>query len=114
VSIAFLDPIKQGRRSYLLRGLQASVERVSLAPARRSADDMQQVMADMGRLVAWAQLRSAGRQGSAPADDLIAFGQAGRKWQDELLLAGKSCAAQVMADWQAYRAAYDVGAFAAK
>ncbi|HEX9449769.1 MAG TPA: DUF2252 family protein, partial [Dongiaceae bacterium] len=112
VSIAFLDPVRQGRRSYLLRGLQASVERVSLAPTRRDFDDIRQVMEDMGRLVAWAQLRSAGRQGSATADDLIAFGAAGRKWRGQMLAAATSCAVQVTHDWQTYQAAYDAGDFA--
>jgi uncharacterized protein (DUF2252 family) len=110
VPIAFLAPIKQGRRSYLLRGLQASVERLSLAPKLRDVDDICQAITDMGRLVAWAQLRAAGRQGSAPADDLMAFGAASRDWQDDLLSVAAAKTAEVMADWQVYQAAYDAGA----
>jgi hypothetical protein len=81
-----------------------------LAPKLRDVDDICQAIADMGRLVAWAQLRAAGRQGSAPADDLMAFGAASRDWQDDLLSVAAAKTAEVMADWQVYQAAYDAGA----
>ena len=45
---------------------------------------MYQVIDDMAMLTASSQLRSSGRQGSATADDLIAFGQ-NELWQEILL-----------------------------
>ena len=66
------------------------------------------VAGSMGRIVAWAQLRSAGRDGSAIADALIDFGLR-RKWKQELLSASQDCAVQVHNDAAAYNAAWDGG-----
>ncbi|HWX00564.1 DUF2252 domain-containing protein [Collimonas sp.] len=110
VSMAFLQPVKLGKTSYVLRGLQPSEDRVVLKQPRHSVAEIQQVMTVMGDIVAWAQLRSSGRQGSATADQLIAFGQS-KKWKKQLLDAAHSCAAQVRKDWLAYCKAYDAGVF---
>ena len=64
----------------------------------------------MGQMVTWAQLRSAGRDGSAIADELIDFGQR-KKWKDKLLRAAQACAAQVIKDAAAFNAVFDDGAF---
>ncbi|GAC1332431.1 MAG: hypothetical protein NVS3B11_00700 [Collimonas sp.] len=110
VSMAFLQPVMLGKVSYVLRGLQPSEDRVTVLRANHTADEIGQVMAVMGSLSAWAQLRSAGRQGSANPDELIAFG-AGKKWKKQLLDAAATCAAQVRKDWLTYSKAYDAGVF---
>ncbi|SFH64722.1 Uncharacterized conserved protein, DUF2252 family [Collimonas sp. OK307] len=110
VSMAFLQPVMLGKVSYVLRGLQPSEDRVTVLHARHTLDEIRQVMTVMGNLAAWAQLRSAGRQGSANADELIAFGTS-KKWKKQLLDAALTCAAQVQKDWQTYSKAYDAGAF---
>lgn len=110
VSMAFLQPVMLGKTPYVLRGLQPSEDRVVLKQPRHSISEIQQVMTVMGNIVAWAQLRSAGRQGSAIADELIAFGQS-KKWKKQLLDAAQSCAVQVRKDWQTYSKAYDAGVF---
>lgn len=110
VSMAFLQPVMLGKTPYVLRGLQPSEDRVVLKQPRHSISEIQQVLTVMGNIVAWAQLRSAGRQGSAIADELIAFGQS-KKWKKQLLDAAQSCAVQVRKDWQTYSKAYDAGVF---
>jgi uncharacterized protein (DUF2252 family) len=110
VSMAFLQPVMLGKTAYVLRGLQPSEDRVALKQPRHTLAEIQQVMTVMGNIVAWAQLRSSGRQGSAIADELIAFGE-GKKWKKQLLDAAQDCAAQVRKDWQTYSKAYDAGAF---
>ncbi|AEK62236.1 DUF2252 domain-containing protein [Collimonas fungivorans] len=110
VSMAFLQPVTMGKIDYVLRGLQPSEDRVSLKQPRHSLAEIQQVMTVMGSLVAWSQLRSVGRQGSALADELMVFGQS-KKWKRQLLEIAHGCAAQVRKDWQAYSKAYDAGAF---
>jgi hypothetical protein len=67
-------------------------------------------MATMGEIVAWDQLRSSGRDGSAIADELIDFGEQD-KWRGNLIEAARHCADQVLKDWQTYTAAYDDKAF---
>jgi len=110
VSMAFLQPVVRGRTSYVLRGLQPTEDRVSLDRARQSLADIQKVMATMGQIVAWGQLRSGGRQGSATADELIDFAQ-GRKWQSKLLEAAADCGQQVERDYHLYAQAYADGLF---
>jgi uncharacterized protein (DUF2252 family) len=108
VSMAFLQPVFFGESPYVLRALQPSEDRVSLSGSHRTQSELEQVIATQARLVAWAQLRSAGRDGSAIADELIAFGRR-RKWQDRLLAASGDCAVQVRKDAKAFNRAWDKG-----
>ena len=107
--MAFLHPVLMDERPFVLRGLQPSEDRVRLDRATPKA--LAQAIDAMGRMLAWSQLRSAGRDGSAIADELIDFG-ARRKWRKEVLDAARTCAAQVRADAATYDAAWDDGAFA--
>ncbi len=106
--IAFLQPVLAGERAFVLRGLQPSEDRVALA--RSAPGELEQMMASIGRIVAWSQLRSSGRQGSAIADELIDFGRR-KRWKAELLDASQECAAQVRTDAATYDGAWDDGAF---
>ena len=109
-AMAFLQPLQIGDDSYVLRALQPSEDRIDLVRRRRPLKALQLLLAEMGRLVAWAQLRGAGREGSAIADELIGFARRS-KWKAQLLNASEACAAEVHKDWKAFSAAYDKGAF---
>ena len=109
VSAAFLQPIRVGKRAYVLRDLQPTSDRISLDVGRSGFDAVRGGIAEMGRILASAQLRSGGRDGSAIADALIAFGQGA--WRTALLGAARESAGQVEKDWAAYCTAYDDGAF---
>lgn len=111
VPVAFLHEVQLHRQAYVLRDLQPSQDRAALAASEPDPGRAERLLTVMGQIVAWAQLRSSGRQGSAIADALIDFG-ARRKWRAELQAAAREAAAQVQDDWQAYAAAYDDGAFA--
>jgi len=74
----------------------------------RTIADIRGVVATMGRLVAWGQLRSAGRQGSAIADELIDYARRG-KWQAKLQAAAAEMAEKTLRDAAGYNAAYDDG-----
>ncbi|MFJ2988759.1 DUF2252 domain-containing protein [Collimonas sp. NPDC087041] len=110
VSMAFLQPVMLGKTSYVLRGLQPSEDRVTLNRSQQKMSDIQRVLTTMGNIVAWAQLRSSGRQGSVIADELIDFGQS-KKWKKPLLEAAQECTIQVRKDWLVYSKAYDDGVF---
>lgn len=103
-------PTASEGQPYVLRELQPSEDRVALDKLGRGGKDFEQLVATMGRLVAWAQLRSAGRQGSASADELIDFGQR-KRWQAKLLDAARACAKQVQRDARTFNEAYDDGVF---
>lgn len=109
VAPALLHAVTMEKRGFILRELQPSEDRLALADCGGRMVKLESVMRTMGRVTAWSQLRSAGRQGSAIADDLIAF--AGRSgWRREVLEHAQSCAKQVTADWQAFRKAAQKGA----
>ncbi|MFL9930163.1 DUF2252 domain-containing protein [Paraburkholderia sp. RL18-103-BIB-C] len=110
VSQAFLRAVDFNQRSYVLRSLQPSEDRVALSDWNGKLPRLEEVVNSMAELSAWAHLRSGGRQKSSIADDLIAFGNR-RDWQLPLIGIATRCEAQVQVDWKAYCEAYDRGAF---
>ncbi|MDE2369991.1 MAG: DUF2252 family protein [Burkholderiales bacterium] len=110
VSMAFLRPMMMGDKSYILRGLQPTEDRIAIDHPAVVAGEFERAVATMGRLTAWAQLRSAGRGGADSADDLIEWGGK-RKWKSRLLEVSEHCAEACRADSKAYDTAYDAGAF---
>lgn len=112
VSMAFLQPVNFGGAGYVLRGLQPSEDRVTLDRSPRTMGELEQVIGAMGRTVAWGQLRSAGRAGSALPDELIEFGRR-TPWKAFLLDASQDCVARVRKDWATYCVAFDDGIFRA-
>ncbi len=83
---AFLSATTLDGVPYVVRELQPVEDRMALGPLVRHRATLQQTIAAMATLAAFAQLRSAGRRGSATVDDLIEFGgrlqAAPRVWQD--------------------------------
>jgi hypothetical protein len=63
--------------------------------------DMYQVVDSMGMLTASAQLRSSGRDGSATADELIAFGK-DETWIERTIAYARHYAEQVKSDYDEY------------
>lgn len=110
ISPAFFRAVSMGRKSYVLRGLQPTADRVALTEWHGKLERLEGVLEAMGKLTAWAQLRSSGRQGSATADQLIAFSEK-RRWPAELRVLARECTKQVRRDWKTYSKAYDQGAF---
>ncbi len=110
VSPAFLRPVVMAGSAFVLRALQPSEDRVTLNAATQGRGALEQTVQTLARMVAWAQLRSSGRAGSATADELVDFGHRAR-WRQKLLGASMACAAQVLRDAEAFDAAYDSGAF---
>lgn len=98
-------------KSYVLRELQPSEDRLDLDELAKSPDGLHDSVADMGRLAAWAQLRASGRRGAAVADDLVAFTDR-QGLKEDILTAATAMAGQAQADWVDYCKAYKAGAFA--
>ena len=101
IAPALLHAKKIGRGGYVLKELQPSSDRLSLDDARGDHRHLRSAAKAMGHVVAWAQLRSSGRQGSATADDLIAF--AGEKgWKQRLIDFGRWYDKQVQRDYEQF------------
>jgi uncharacterized protein (DUF2252 family) len=70
---ALLTEILLDGKSYVMRELQPSQDKINLAEWNGKLGRLEKVLKTMAEVTAWAQLRSSGRQGSAIADDLITF-----------------------------------------
>ena len=110
VSEALLQTVNFPGDSYVIRELQPLEDRIFLDRAHQTVAQLNLTVRNMGQMLERAQLRSSGRQGSATADDLIAFGQR-KKWKTKLLTTARSCATQVRKDAATFNAAYDSGQF---
>lgn len=109
VSPAFLKPVELAGQPFVLKALQPSQDRVNLSGSALKAGNLDNLVADFGRLTAWAQLRASGRQGAAGADALMAFAADGARLGALLPLA-EQCAELVQQQWQEFRAAPGAGA----
>jgi uncharacterized protein (DUF2252 family) len=110
VSPAFLAAIKIEDRTYTLKELLPTQDRLNLDLWDGKFSRLEKVLQSMGMLVASAHLRSGGWKGSASIDDWTAFGER-TDWQIPLLEYVKHYHPQVKNDWQHFCAAFDEGEF---
>lgn len=108
---AFLQPALLDETAFVLRSLQPSADRISLKGVKKADSELEQALGTLGQLVGWALLRSAGREGSAIADELIEFGRT-KKWREPLLDDAEACAQKARDDAAMFNTAFDDGAFA--
>lgn len=110
VPMAFLHPIEFDGKAYVLRGLQPSEDRVEIDVAHASVSSLGELLTTQAKVLAWAHLRGAGRQGAAGVEELIDFA-ARTKWQEKVLTAAQASAQQVQRDAARFNVAFDKGAF---
>jgi len=101
VDHAFLQAVTLDGRPFLLRGLQASEDRVAMGEWGKKLDRLHEVVASMGQVLAWDQLRASGRSGSACADELIAYA-ARDDWSEPLLSAAETMNQLTRQQWRAF------------
>jgi uncharacterized protein (DUF2252 family) len=90
----------------VLRELQPSEDRVSRAQVRRTRQ-VARFMETLGQVVAWGQLRSSGRGGSATADELRDWGASlDRATVAALVEDARARAAATARQWRAFAAGY--------
>lgn len=101
IAPALLHAVRMGDRHFVVRELQPSEDRLALEHWHGRLGRLRRVMATMGHVVAWAQLRSASRQGAAGVDDLIAFARE-RTWRRPLHEYAAEYATRVERDWKRF------------
>jgi uncharacterized protein (DUF2252 family) len=101
VDHAFLQPVKLNGRPCILRGLQPSEDRVAIGEWGTKLGRLNEVVATMGRILAWDQLRSSGRSGSASADKLIAFAQRS-DWVTEMTAVATKMTLATQRQWKIF------------
>jgi uncharacterized protein (DUF2252 family) len=109
-SPALLHAVRFDGRSWILRELQPSEDRVAFDAARERPHELVNLARTLGYLTAWAHLRSSGREGSATADALIGFAET-HGWIGKTRAYAKRYGAMVMQDWKAFKVAHKRGAF---
>jgi len=110
-SPALLSAVPDAQRAYILREYQPIEDRVALDQWNGKFGRIEKLIGTLGEIVAWDQLRSSGRQGSAIADELIAFGS-DTTWQQPLLDYAHRYSEQVKADYATFCTTYDKAEFA--
>ncbi|MDD5036559.1 MAG: DUF2252 domain-containing protein [Methylococcaceae bacterium] len=105
IAPAFLASMVIGQRSYVLRELLPTQDRLSLELWNGKLGRLEKVMDAMGKLVAWSHLRGSGRAGSAIADQWIGFGKR-RDWRKPLFDYARAYSQQVKKDWKEFAKVY--------
>jgi uncharacterized protein (DUF2252 family) len=102
ISPALLAPVSFGRTSYVLRELQPVEDRLALGHWKGKLSRLRKVVVTMGEVLAWAQLRSASRQGAADIDALIKFGR-GHAWREPVLEYARIYAGKTVRYWREFK-----------
>lgn len=106
ISPAFLSVVSMGERSYVLRELLPSQDRLRLSEWDGKLSRLEKVMKSMGKIVAWGHLRGSGHEGAASVEEIIAYATKS-DWRKPLLKYAHDYSAQVKADWTAFSVAFD-------
>jgi uncharacterized protein (DUF2252 family) len=102
VSPALLSTIRMDGAGFVLRELQPLQDRMRMEAWGGDITNLRDAVTTMGHVTAWAALRASGRQGSAIADDLIAFANE-RGWRREVLAMARRVAARTISEWRDFR-----------
>jgi uncharacterized protein (DUF2252 family) len=108
---ALLNSIEFNGQWFLLKELQPSQDKIDLTECKGDVDKINLVIDTFAAIVAWDQLRSSGRQGSATADKLISFAGLFPEWSEQVMSYSMDYAQQVQKDYAEYCTAYDAGFF---
>ncbi len=97
----FISPVTFQDHPCVFKRLHPSEDRVAIGRWGPHLEHLLHVARAMGQLSAWSQLRSSGRQGSAAADELIAFAE-DEAWFRELHQVAYYMAEVTERQWQAF------------
>jgi uncharacterized protein (DUF2252 family) len=103
---ALLHALTLGERSYVLKELLPSQDRLELKDWNGKLGRLEAVMRAMGAALAGAQLRSASQQGAACGAELMEYGASLPGYAAKLIDHAETYAGQVELDWLDFRAAH--------
>jgi hypothetical protein len=85
-----------------LRELQPSADKLDLSTTHPDRGAFEAVIASMGELTAWAQLRCAGRDRATDIDGLMAFAR-NTGWPRPLIALARDWANAIFEDWRGFK-----------
>ena len=95
---------------FIIQELQPVKDTIKFKLLKENYRDMYQVIDDMAALVASAQLRSGGMQGSGTIDELMAFGN-DQGWQEEVINYAEEYALRVKRYFRQFKKDFRAGVF---
>ncbi|NDJ14877.1 MAG: DUF2252 domain-containing protein [Acidobacteriia bacterium] len=105
ISPALLTPIHLDGREWVLRELMPTDDRMDIHKWDDDVAGFVETVRTLGQVVAWGNLRSAGRRGAGLPDDLVRFGQS-RDWATPLLQAARDAARRTEDQWREFVASF--------
>jgi uncharacterized protein (DUF2252 family) len=111
IAPALLQATTIGSRPYVLRELMPTQDKLDLDAWDGRMAGLDLLARDLGFVVAWSELRSGGRDGSATIDELRSFA-AKRRWAEAVLDYAEHYQEQAWSDWKRFRTAYRDNVFA--
>ena len=102
ISPAFLSAVIIGERSYVLRELLPSQDRLRISQWNGKLSSLEDLMNCMGKIVAWGHLRGGGHEGAANVEEYIAYATKS-DWREPLLKYAFDYSVHVKSDWTAFR-----------
>ena len=98
---ALLHPTVMNRRSWLLRELMPTGDRLSIGQWRSNEAGFTQSVRTLGEIVAWGNIRAHGRRGAAGVEELIDFANA-RGWKGSLVEIARDRARSTVEQWREF------------
>ena len=113
IAPALLQAVTIDSEPYVLRELMPTQDKLDLKAWKEKKVPLEPLVRDLGFLVAWSELRSGGRNGSATIDELISFGTK-RKWRKAVLYWAEEYQGIAEGDWTRFCEAYNDHALVAR
>ena len=110
VAPAFLFAVESNDTSYCSREMQPQEDRVRLRDWEKQPKKVGEAIVLMATVAAWLHLRGGGWFGSAPIEQLSAFGHE-TSWHDPLLQLARDAAERTQQQYRDFSTAYDDGYF---
>ncbi|WP_445115187.1 DUF2252 family protein [Acinetobacter sp. WZC-1] len=95
-----LDQIMFQGEAYIIKQLQSEQDKMDFKLCVAKPEKFMQACHHMACLLAYAQIRSAGRQGSSTVDELIDFAEQAGEWKTQVLEYAYNYHLQVVQDYQ--------------
>ena len=106
ISPALLGAVAIGKRSYLIKEMQPTADRVNLSALKGKFGTLNDVVRIMAEVTAWGHLRGCSRYGAATVDALADFA-ARAEWRRQITDSAHHAKQLVLQQWQSYAKDYD-------
>lgn len=106
IAPALLGAVAVGKRSYLIREMQPTADRVDVSALNGKPRTLTALIRTQAEVSAWGHLRGSSRYGAASADALADFA-ARAAWRRQVMACARDAHQRVVQQWQAYAEDYD-------